>query len=216
MIVCSIRNLDLLKIIDDTGEGCYYGCNQEWYRTKWQRLSGCGPSTVTNIIRYLEAKRHGADISLSRKDWEKFMEECWRFVTPTPKGVNTTDLLRSGVSDYTRAKLQTFRTAALDIPKSVSSRPAFGDILRFLDDALGSDTPVAFLNLHNGEEVRLDSWHWVTLVSLEYEADGSIALAQVLDEGMVKPVDLRLWFTTTRLGGGFVRFLEEPDAPLPE
>ncbi|SMC79939.1 hypothetical protein [Papillibacter cinnamivorans] len=214
MIIRAISGLDRLRITDETGEACYYGCNQEWYRTKWQRLSGCGPSTFANILRYLDTKNDCAPTSLSRKRWEGFMEECWRFVTPTLKGVNTTELFRDGVLAYVRDKGLTLRTEALDIPKKAAFRPAFPEVLRFLEEALEKDTPVAFLNLHNGEEKRLDAWHWVTLISLEYEADGSAALAKILDESIVKEVDLRLWYDTTTLGGGFVRFLE--DSPKPE
>lgn len=214
MIHRSIQNPDLLKISDAAGDARYFGCNQEWYKTQWQRLAGCGPSTVANILRYLEAKRSGAAALFSRKEWEDLMEECWRFVTPTVRGVNTTRLLRSGVSDYVRYKSQSIRTQALEVPKKTSSRPDFGKVLRFLDEALERDTPVAFLNLHHGEETILDSWHWVTIISLSYEEDEIAAQALILDESTVKRVNLRLWFDTTRLGGGFVRFLEEPENPF--
>ena len=53
---------------------------------------------------------------------------------------------------------------------------------------------------------RLDSWHWVTIISLEYVLDGSIAILSILDGGTIKKVDLAQWFNTTALGGGFVSF----------
>jgi hypothetical protein len=72
--------------------------------------------------------------------------------------------------------------------------------------ALRNDTPVAFLNLNNGAEKQLYSWHWVTIISLEYEEDGNTAFADILDEGLIKKIDLAGWFRTTTLGGGFVSF----------
>jgi hypothetical protein len=67
---------------------------------------------------------------------------------------------------------------------------------------------VAFLSLDKGEEELLDSWHWVTMLSLQYEEDGSAAFADVADEGKLLHVDLKKWFDTTGLGGGFVRFVQ--------
>jgi hypothetical protein len=51
----------------------------------------------------------------------------------------------------------------------------------------------------------------VTLLSLTYSPDGSFAQAGVADEGDFFPVDLRKWYDTTPLGGGFVRFVRNPE-----
>jgi hypothetical protein len=65
---------------------------------------------------------------------------------------------------------------------------------------------VAFLNLCNGSEKKLDRWHWVTLISLEYAEGGERVFADILDAGIIKRIDLALWYKTTTLGGGFVYF----------
>jgi hypothetical protein len=69
---------------------------------------------------------------------------------------------------------------------------------------------VAFLSLDNGQEELLDSWHWVTLLALQCEEeDGGAVFADVADEGKLLHVDLKKWFDTTNLGGGFVRFVRK-------
>ena len=73
----------------------------------------------------------------------------------------------------------------------------------FLRSALSADTPVAWLNLHHGEVEHLDDWHWVTIIALEERSDGTL-LCTYLDSGRERTADFRLWFQTTKLGGGLV------------
>ncbi len=58
---------------------------------------------------------------------------------------------------------------------------------------------MAFLSLDKGAEEKLDSWHWVTVLTLSYEPDGSFAEAGVADEGKFFEADLRKWYDTTSL-----------------
>jgi hypothetical protein len=74
---------------------------------------------------------------------------------------------------------------------------------------LDNDVPVAFLNLCNGEEKNLDKWHWVTIISIEFDDDKCSSAVEILDEGMVKKIDIPLWYRTTTLGGGLVSFALE-------
>ncbi len=56
------------------------------------------------------------------------------------------------------------------------------------------------------DEKDLDPWHWVTIISMEYDEDGKCAFINVLDGGLIKKTNLALWYQTTTLGGGFVNF----------
>lgn len=208
MINAALKKIEYFKVVDEAEDRSYYGFDQEWFRTGWQRLSGCGPAAVSNILYYLGRSRSlpGLDRPVSRKESPDFMEAVWRHVTPTAMGIPRTELLCRGVQSYAEEKSLRIGTEPLEIPRSPRARPELGRLLLFLDSALSSDTPVAFLNLDRGEEKALDSWHWVTVVALEYESDGTAALAEILDEGMKKEVDLAKWFRTTAKGGGFVRF----------
>jgi hypothetical protein len=79
-------------------------------------------------------------------------------------------------------------------------------VVTFLAEALEKDSPVAFLNLEHGGLAELESWHWVTVISLEYDLEAKAAYATILDCGTEKRVNLTSWLETTKLGGGFVSF----------
>lgn len=132
------------------------------------------------------------------------MEEVWNYVTPTERGMPTTQLFYQSLLSYAAAKQRQVVHACCNVPEKRNDRPALPEIIRFLLDGLDQDAPVAFLNLCNGEETNLHRWHWVTVIALEYAADSSRALLKTLDEGKIKTIDLALWLETTALGGGFV------------
>jgi hypothetical protein len=209
MKTTSIQNLSLFKIYDEITQSSYYGCDQEWYTTKWQRISGCGPTVASNIIYYLNrtyANSEPNNSSTTKNDCLKLMEEMWKYVTPTLKGVSSTKIFFNGLLAYSKLNNLNLKHDFIDIPKKRLLRPKFSRLLSFLNDALCNDSPVAFLNLNNGAVEQLYSWHWVTIVTLEYSEDGSTAFTTILDEGVIKKVNLAQWFQTTTLGGGFVSF----------
>lgn len=201
MIKISIKNPEYLEILDDMTSEKYYGCNQEWYKKPWQRMAGCGPTVASNIILY-----NRKNTGISKDESLEVMDEMWKHVTPTMKGVNTTNIFYNGLSSYAKSIDANLLYDAVDVPKKLEIRPSFENVISFIKNSLENDRPVAFLNLCNGEEKCLDKWHWVTLVSLEYEEDYSCASIEILDESIKKIIDLRLWYETTTLGGGFVSF----------
>ena len=197
----SIRNPEYFEIIDDMTSEKYYGCNQEWYKKHWQRMAGCGPTVATNIILY--SKKNSG---ITKNESIIVMDEMWQHVTPTMKGVNTTNIFYNGLSSYAKSKGAKLLYDAIDVPKKKEMRPTFVRIINFIQNNLENDIPLAFLNLCNGEEKCLDKWHWVTVISIEYDEDYSAAKIEILDEGIKKTIDLKLWYNTTTLGGGFVSF----------
>ena len=79
-------------------------------------------------------------------------------------------------------------------------------VVGFLRNAIRNDTPVAFLNLDNGNVKELYSYHWVTAISLKYSPNENLAYLLILDGGQEIEIDLSRWLTTTKAGGGFVSF----------
>ncbi|MDR1966513.1 MAG: hypothetical protein LBQ36_07365 [Synergistaceae bacterium] len=203
----SLKRIDAFKIIDENTDEIFYGCDQEWFGTEWQRRSGCGPSAVSNMLLYRAAPLGGR--ALSKSDCASLMEEVWHHVTPTEHGIPNTEMLCESVKAYGASKGAKVACAHCEIPEDRSLRPSGGEVASFLEVALSSDIPVIFLNLCNGEEENLDEWHWVTIVSLERaEPDGRMKL-RILDKGKIGIVDLTLWLDTTECGGGFVHFVME-------
>lgn len=207
MITKSISNLNLFKILDEDSNEIYYGCSQEWYNTLWQRRSGCGPTTASNIILYINYSLNNFQLgqtSYRKKNCLSLMEEVWEYVTPTKQGIPTTRMFCEKVLSYTKSKGIDVKFVYCDLPEDKSSRPKLSEVFSFLEGALSKDVLIAFLNLCNGDEKHLEEWHWVTIISLEYTEDGQNIFINILDEGLIKKIDLSLWYNTTTKGGGFV------------
>jgi len=201
MITKSILNPDSLLVIDESSKMSYYGCDQDWYKTQWQRASGCGPSVACNIMFYLTNTDRDR---MPKENWLKRMEESWQYVTPTVRGISSSKLFCKLMADYIDAKGLDFDFSRFEVAAVPASRLPIKQLLHFIEVALSKDMPVAFLNLSNGKVENLDSWHWVTVVAISYEENGSAAFVKVFDSGELKTVDLLLWYKSTILGGGFV------------
>ena len=213
MITKSITNPDLFKVLNASTHKTIYGCDQEWYTTKWQRQSGCGPTAASSIIFYLNNSRSIFQLEQgtnSNENCLSLMEEVWKYVTPTKEGIPTTKMFYEAMLVYTKSKGMNVKYDFCDLPKDISKRPKLSKVLDFLEEALVNDAPIAFLNLCNGMEKKLQEWHWVTIISLEYSENRNTAFIKILDEGLIKKIDLALWYNTTTLGGGFVYFITLP------
>ncbi len=204
MIKRSISNQNLLTVVDESTQDINCGCNQAWYTTDWQRRAGCGPSVASNLFGYLFSELNNSN---NKENWLSLMEDVWEYVTPTTRGMPTTQLFYDSSLAYAMAKGLKIKYEYCDVPEEASCRPIFQEIVHFIENGLNEDVPVAFLNLCNGEEQCLYRWHWVTIIELDYSEDQSSASVTILDEGIQKTIDLALWYKTTTLGGGFVYFI---------
>lgn len=191
--------------IGDNDGTVYRGCDQEWYGLPWQRLAGCGPTVATNLLLY-QGRAGVVRLPLpvaGRYDARRLMDLVWRSVTPTMHGVNKTSLFCGGLTHFCEAHHLPLVCESLEVPRRADARPPLGEVTAFVARSLAEDSPVAFLNLHNGEVANLDDWHWVTIVALETDEDS--ARVTVYDNGGELDIDLALWLRTTTLGGGFAR-----------
>ena len=202
-----LSDIERFRIRDTRTGQTWLGHDQEWYGTPWQRLAGCGPTTACNLFRYL-APALPADAARAmrpdRADALAFMEEVWGTVTPTRHGMSTTQRFFTTALAFAAAQGWPLVHRVLNVPAPRSRRPALDAVAAFLDAALAQELPVAFLNLCNGDEANLDEWHWVTIIALTRGDPGQPLLADVLDSGTVKPIDLGMWHRSTTRGGGFV------------
>ncbi len=194
-----IKNIDQLTVRDPLG-GSTMGGSQLWYRERWPRLSGCGPTAAANIVWYYARTRPelrslcnvgGAD----RAHFLRLMDEMFTFVTPGMQGVNSANIFMDGITRYGEAHGVCFKTHVMEAGRRANEN----DVRDFIVRALKNDAPVAFLNLSNGALENLESWHWVTIVALNEHMTASIA-----DQGRIFEIDLGKWLQTTRLGGALV------------
>lgn len=177
----------------------YYGGNQEWFSSIFQRKAGCGPVSASNVIMY-ESKKH-----YSKEEFIKLMEDMWNYITPGMMGLNKVEYYNDGFSKYIKDNnIKLKESNILKIAKNKEERPSIKELFEFINKAIELDHPVAFLNLDNGKEKVLDSWHWVTIVGIEYKDEELIA--DIVDEGLLKTINLSLWLNSTTKEGGFIYF----------
>lgn len=199
-----------LEILDGQG-ALHYGANQEWYGQFWRRKAGCGPTTAAVQMAFLahtrpSLKRLCALETLEKNPFISYMNNVWEYVTPGPQGLNTIEKYSVGVRDFAQAHGTVVFPRTFGVPSNMLQCPEFRFCLAFLQEGLRSGCPVAFLNLHNGRVNNLDRWHWVLLTGLR--TDGASAMATMADAGKKVEIDLRLWYDTTKGGGGFVYLSE--------
>jgi len=184
------------------------GADQEWYSTEWQRRAGCGPTTAATLLAYLSRTRPELCAlypSASRKkaDFAAFMEMVWCHVTPGKLGLNSLRMFTEGVCSFACERQCVLHTRELDIPRLRIARPTFSQCAAFLRTGLTADCPVAFLNFSSGRVTHLDNWHWVPIINMEELPSGQ-TICTILNNGGERQIDFRLWYHTSRLGGGLL------------
>lgn len=188
-------------------EQTLYGYNQQWYKTSFQQTRGCGPTAATMQLLYLN-KKEGAALPYTNQtlaDITQVLENVWGFITPEwLLGLNSTQKFCKGMQELLSHYGLGWRCRSLSIPLLAFMRPSLSEVVQFVEGGLWKDCPIAFLNLHRGKATELESWHWITLVSLEYNAQENQYIATCYDAGKQVSFDLGLWLATSRLGGGFV------------
>lgn len=208
-MISSIRHPEVFELQNTKTDQFAYSCDQNWYSSEWQRNSGCGPTAASNIIYYLSITQPYICRIKAQGNIESclaLMEDVWSYVTPTEDGIDTIEKFRDALQTYFRHARISSAPEILAIPMERNLRPTLWAVVEFLLAAMKEDAPVAFLNLCNGAETELEAWHWVTIVSIEYTTELDNIKLFILDESLVKEIDLLLWYNTTSLGGGFVYF----------
>jgi hypothetical protein len=193
----TIQNPDHFAIA--LNEGIHYGFNQEWYTTPWQRLSGCGPTTASALLHYWLLPQASAPTQKEACAW---METLWSYVTPGIGGVYKVSTFQHGVDAYLKQNAIPSQVRALNVPKQKNLRPSLDAVMAFLQEALQADSPIAFLNLHNGDDQPWDDWHWTLAIGLSVE--GEHVRLHNLDDGKQLEGDLKRWLESSKHGGGFV------------
>ena len=188
-----ITDPELMNITTADGE-TYIGGSQDWYEDIWHKKSGCGPVAASNIIWYIKRKLG------TMPDYLKLMREMFDFVTPTLRGVDTSDIFVNGILGYAGENNLKTTPHVLDVPKKKRDRPDADALKEFIINALNTDSPVAFLNLSNGTVSDLENWHWVTIIAF----DPDQMIVEISDHGKILTINISQWLETSMLGGSFV------------
>jgi len=211
----ALRNLENIHRIDSAGDE-FFGCDQNWFRTEWQQMAGCAPSTAATLLLYLKesGRIHLPMDVIGKDDCLLLMEAVWHHITPTANGIYLIEQFCGGIESFARSHGLSLDCRALSIPASGQPRPTRAEAVDFIIEGLAHDTPIAFLNLCNGDVADLEEWHWVTLVSLDLDPDRNEALASLFDGNMSVCFNFGRWYETTIDGGALV-YLTAADQKQP-
>ena len=140
----SIRHPEWLQVLKDGRHS--FGYNQEWYHDEWQRVSGCGPTTATQVISYVEF-RDGYLNTADSSDGEaalKRMETLWHYVRPRiGGGLYKTHWLEDGLTDYIKEQNMPYEVKMISIYPFSMCRPSLQQVKEFIRRGLSEDSPVA-------------------------------------------------------------------------
>ncbi|MDR1782399.1 MAG: hypothetical protein LBR40_05335 [Bacilli bacterium] len=200
---CIINNSDVLLFNYQNHN--YYGLSQLFYKKLWYRKAGCGPTTASNMIIYLALTnpyfKQLFNNKLTYDNGLILMNEMYQYITPTIMGVNNINIFGKGINKYLLVhEINNVSINNLDVTKIDSNN--YDEIIDYLVFNLSNNYPVAFLNLDNGKVINLDKWHWVLIIGIEYDENNLFVM--VVDDGLKKKIDLKLWLQTSNRNGGFV------------
>ena len=184
-----------------------YGYNQKWYTTSFQRTRGCGPTAAAMLLVYLNRREAGPlpYEGYSISDVTKVLEDVWDFVTPGwLTGLSSTEKFCRGVEALLLHYGLKWRCRRLGVTALRDTRASLAQVVKFIEEGIASDCPIAFLNLHKGQVTAIESWHWIVITALSHDASRGQYRVTCYDGGRAVTFDLGLWLETTRLGGGFV------------
>lgn len=203
----TLQHPELFNIKDGKTHFVAYGGDQEWYAKFWNRKSGCGPTTASNITAYLAMTNPTyrslySPSTMLKQDFSQHMETLFNYVTPGLGGVNHITKFTDGIQKYSDKLNLPFTIHSFSVDGKDTSLRDVSALKEFVKQGLSQDCPIAFLNLSNGRESILQSWHWITITSAVIDDTKLIATAS--DEGEVRTFDLVNWFTSTQMHGGLV------------
>ena len=189
-----------------------FGYDQDWYATSFQRTRGCGPTAAAMLLSYLNRREAGPlpYDGNSIPAITNVLEDVWQYVTPNwLLGLNSTEKFCKGVAALLGYYGLNWQCRRLSVAAFAPRRISLAQAVSFLEAGLAADCPIAFLNLQKGRATALESWHWIVIISLDYDALANRYTVECYDGGRAITFDLGLWLKSTRFGGGFV-YLTKP------
>lgn len=202
MAEVSIKHPEWLYI--DVNGSISHGYDQEWFDDEWQRISGCGPTTATQVLSYAQFRDGMLDISTAANQ-EKALERMnvmWNYVKPRfGGGVYKTQWMDAGLKKMMGDFQLPYHVHMVNVSPFCASRIDIEKAAEFIEKGLSQDVPVAFLNRHKGKERALYTWHWVPIYKIFCVGDD--IRCGIFDEGEIRDFSISNWLKDTILGGGF-------------
>ncbi len=164
------RELNFPKI-ETQSSHLVYGGNQEWFKKKWQRQSGCASTSGANLaayyaINFKEMKElfSGDTQNLTQENYLDIMDIMFHYMRPGLIGFPYASKFAKRFSDFCLSK--NIKVESNVLKKWGTIREASD----FITSSIDRGHPVALLILfHRAKELRNDNWHWVTISGYTYK-----------------------------------------------
>ncbi len=195
-------DLNKFELSNDLSQEIIFGLNQEWYKSKFRRMAGCGPTAASSLIYYSLTD----ELKLNKDRAIELMETMWDYVTPGMGGVYKRSMFTEGLQRYFDKHTISANIESVSIAKNKKTRLSLMDTIAFIEAGLSLNSPIAFLNLDSGDESKLDGWHWVVISGLDVNENHTQVFINIMDDGKLFAIDLDLWLKTTKKGGALVYF----------
>lgn len=162
------NKLDFIQVKDRFE--VYSGANQYWVPNKFHALSGCGPTTASEILAYLAfaypeecGNAYEYDIhTLNRKDFVPYITSVREFVKPGFKGLTDINFYERQLIAY--AQTRGVSLGSKQINREMDAVSAFEEVATVIDKGL----PLALLILRNPyPDIDDYTWHWMTVVGYD-------------------------------------------------
>ena len=177
-------------LIKDPEQNFWYGGSQEWYRKRFGRLAGCGPTCAANLAAFYGVGTR-PDMGLldasplySKDHYLSLMDRTYQYVKPGMMGFPWRDKFQEKFLRYAFDNGVSFSTDYVEGWSEIETP------LNFIRSELNAGRPLALLILVH-TEITLDdeTWHWMALTGYIPEA-GKILVStygrrKYLDAGLV-------------------------------
>ena len=185
--------------------GNSYGGNQDWFRTYWMRLGGCGAETACESSIYFAREFGMTELypfdckEINRKEYVDFAHIMEPYLSPRLTGINKLSIYVDGYSRYLRDAGE--ERIAVDAFGGDNPYKVAAEKVKLQIDA---GLPIPFLTLrHKDKRYEEYVWHWYLVNGYEKTLEGLKVKAVTYSE--YKWLDLRgLWNTGSKPTGGMI------------
>ena len=151
-------------------QNTYIGANQYWLPNKFHAVSGCGPTTASEILAYLSDHypESCGDIYVKesavfdREEFIQFITRVRTYVTPGLMGLTDIDYYERQLIAFAKTCNADLEAEQLD--RTLSPEQAF----ELAADVIDSGLPLALLILRNPhQDINDYTWHWMTVIGYD-------------------------------------------------
>ena len=191
--------------------GDSYGGNQDWFRTIFMRIGGCGAETACDSSLYLALHRgiraaYPFDMeNLTREDYVDFAHRMEKYLWPRMTGIDRLEIFAEGYGKYLRDRGITSITMNM-----LDGTEPYEKAAEAVREQIDAGLPIPTLILQHRNKALDDyTWHWFLLNGYDLpDAAGLNGMrVKAVTYSEFQWLDLSaLWDTGYRRRGGLILF----------